>query len=429
MLGFEKWINEQSISESAKKMFAESVMCYKVGAFRSAFIVSYVGFYIVIRDRILERANSKPNDIEQSKWDNYINNLKSEETWEKNMFDYTQNNSSNSIFKLSDGIRNDLASWRNKRNNTVHGNNENVSNAQVEFFWEFIKRNLHRFYVGGGVEYLTSLVCNSLDIRLKSEGYNYTQVAEQMNESMTEEEIILFLEEVNDYYEKLYSHKIEVNYDCFFKSLAESRRENLRKSLIGFIKKEEKYNNNQKFLYFYNRFPMLFKELLEDEEYTKRIWNKNVEYMYDRDLFDIFAIYDKEKLLVPKEYEIFFEKIFGYITLIYSAEKDERLNLILVERGLYDFLAERIKSLNLKDFRTANSYETHFHYVIKYCTIDKELYDLTLYYLQTRKQGTSLYDGIDNILENELKARSRFLKYESENNDHQISQRYGLANN
>lgn len=38
---FEKWIEDNSIPEEAKELFAESIICYKISAYRSAFIMSY----------------------------------------------------------------------------------------------------------------------------------------------------------------------------------------------------------------------------------------------------------------------------------------------------------------------------------------------------------------------------------------------------
>ena len=37
---FEKWIEDNSIPEEAKELFAESIICYKISAYRSAFIMS-----------------------------------------------------------------------------------------------------------------------------------------------------------------------------------------------------------------------------------------------------------------------------------------------------------------------------------------------------------------------------------------------------
>lgn len=168
MIKFEKWISEQDFSEYAVKIFNEAIMCYKVGAYRSAFIDSYIGFYIVIKDRVMIRQNSKPNYIEKNKWEKSVNGLKNEESWEKLLHNYIKDKSEESIFKLNDEIRTDLESLRIKRNKIVHGINEEISPIQVEYLWEeIIQKYLNRFYVGGGIEYIKELVCNSFDLRKK----------------------------------------------------------------------------------------------------------------------------------------------------------------------------------------------------------------------------------------------------------------------
>ena len=74
----------------------------------------------------------------------------------------------------------------------------------------------------------------------------------------------------------------------------------------------------------------------------------------------------------------------------------------------------------MTDFNTANEYETHFHMAIEYCTIDKEIYDLT-HHLLTKRSSGSLHAGIINRLNENVQIRDKYLIYESNNNVNTIS--------
>ncbi|MFC7358629.1 hypothetical protein ACFQO1_13110, partial [Jejudonia soesokkakensis] len=53
-LPMEKWLDEQDVSEQAKSTFQEAMICYKAGAYRAAYLFSYLFFMLVVRDRILQ---------------------------------------------------------------------------------------------------------------------------------------------------------------------------------------------------------------------------------------------------------------------------------------------------------------------------------------------------------------------------------------
>ena len=54
-LDFEIWLGDQrqTIPAAAKGIFDEAVICYKASAYRGAYILSYLGFLTIIRERLL----------------------------------------------------------------------------------------------------------------------------------------------------------------------------------------------------------------------------------------------------------------------------------------------------------------------------------------------------------------------------------------
>ncbi|WP_236635932.1 hypothetical protein [Bacillus thuringiensis] len=66
-LHFENWIHEQKISEESLILFDESIMCYRVGAYRASFLMSYLGFMKALRDRLLK--SDKPSLVNEHDWE------------------------------------------------------------------------------------------------------------------------------------------------------------------------------------------------------------------------------------------------------------------------------------------------------------------------------------------------------------------------
>ncbi|MED1512709.1 hypothetical protein [Bacillus proteolyticus] len=80
-LYFETWIKEQHISEEALILFDEFIKCYRVGAYRASFLMSYLGFMKSLRDRLLK--SGKPNLSHIEEWKKTINDLRNDKIWEE----------------------------------------------------------------------------------------------------------------------------------------------------------------------------------------------------------------------------------------------------------------------------------------------------------------------------------------------------------
>ncbi|MEH7855534.1 hypothetical protein V7652_23950, partial [Bacillus thuringiensis] len=89
-LHFESWINEQkqNISEDALVLFKESIICYRVGAYRASFLMSYLGFMKALKDRLLR--SEKPDLIDDGKWSSIRKTLNDDNKWETTVFTTTQ---------------------------------------------------------------------------------------------------------------------------------------------------------------------------------------------------------------------------------------------------------------------------------------------------------------------------------------------------
>lgn len=159
-LEIENWARN-NLEEDALSLMEESVVCYKIGAYRSAYLMSYLAFKQTLKDRIL-RSPAHPecyaNSIEWDrnvlkvlengdKWENFINDIVEANTGKlKDIFVYS--NRENSLNKYN--------YWKNIRNSCAHAKDETITSATVEQFWNYLRDNLSEFYVLGGKKYLMS---------------------------------------------------------------------------------------------------------------------------------------------------------------------------------------------------------------------------------------------------------------------------------
>lgn len=161
---FERWLDEMNIRGQARNFFDESIMCFNVGAYRGALMLSMLGFQTIIKDRVLN-ASIKPPGLDTEQWDEIRENLIKPETWDTQVINLAGDKKPDIIKRLNrlayDNIskvlaltvpqRKKFAYWLDLRNNSVHGKEEIVA-AHVELFWHFIQENIGKFYVNGGVK-------------------------------------------------------------------------------------------------------------------------------------------------------------------------------------------------------------------------------------------------------------------------------------
>ncbi|NJM79038.1 MAG: hypothetical protein HC854_04260, partial [Flavobacterium sp.] len=83
----DNWIEQKitKLSIDSKSLFDESLLCYKIKAFRASLLFSYLGFLTIIKEIII--SSKKPELIEQSRWDKIIFDLNIEDKWEKEFID------------------------------------------------------------------------------------------------------------------------------------------------------------------------------------------------------------------------------------------------------------------------------------------------------------------------------------------------------
>jgi len=161
-LDFEKWINKKSIPQESLDTFLEAILCYKFGAYKASLLFSYIGFQLIVKDRILN--SNMPQLFPKSKWIQIHNDLRNDDKWDCTIFEAIQIKTNKEIFHISEDLRNQVAYWKNRRNDCAHSKSNTINASQVESFWFFIKSNLSKFIVIGGKDELLNKVKDHFDI-------------------------------------------------------------------------------------------------------------------------------------------------------------------------------------------------------------------------------------------------------------------------
>ncbi len=223
---------------------------------------------------------------------------------------------------------------------------------------------------------------------------------------------------------KLSRNGLESNYKFFFKQLTTSENKNIRDALYKYLICDQT-NMCDRFTIFYDNYGYFIEEQLQNNmEYRKKIWAKYLENSaYNRKPWYIFEIYCKHNLLNEQELYIFFNEIlkdnYKVRRLVY-----EDIMELLVEKGFSKALYDKVENINYHDFSTANDCEDYIFCAIRYCEIKEKLYEDTLFLLKQRHAGTTIYDTINKLL-NDNSIKNKYLEYENVANRRDISSYFG----
>ncbi|WP_198516183.1 hypothetical protein [Lysinibacillus xylanilyticus] len=158
-LEIEKFIEEIIFPEAALGFIKEGIVCYKVGAYRSAYIMSYLFLLNVVKYRALESATT-PNGISQGEWNKRKLLISNEEVWENSVYDLivetenVQGQNQSRYFKISKTRIAQMDYWRALRNDCAHSKDNLIASSHVESLWLFTQSILPKLVINGSKEFL-----------------------------------------------------------------------------------------------------------------------------------------------------------------------------------------------------------------------------------------------------------------------------------
>ena len=157
-LSIETWLESQELDQEADSCFSESFICFKVGAYKAALLFAYLGFFGVLRTRIL--AAQPPTGFTAAHWTSIQNKVRNAETWDKSIFEATQQVNPGQVFIVSPDLRGQVTYWKDRRNDCAHSKQNKIVAAHVEAFFAFVESNLSKFAVNGSRPAITARIFN-----------------------------------------------------------------------------------------------------------------------------------------------------------------------------------------------------------------------------------------------------------------------------
>ena len=117
---FQKWYENLDIPASAKDLFDESVDCFRIDAFRSSYLMAFIGMHYIIRNNILSTTNN-PDNISQKKWSEICSRLKDEDSYDCEIRNIIRMKDDSRLLNINESFRKEYITLREYRNNCAHG--------------------------------------------------------------------------------------------------------------------------------------------------------------------------------------------------------------------------------------------------------------------------------------------------------------------
>ncbi|WP_342411896.1 hypothetical protein NYE22_12890 [Bacillus sp. FSL K6-1560] len=331
ILPIEKWLNEQEFKEDIKDLFIESITCYKASAYRAALLFSVLGFQSIIKERILN--SEKPTNIKDQKWGAITKNLRKDDSWDKEVNECIKRNDENSrIFDLTDDLRQQAAYWKNRKNDCAHSKQNIIDYSHVESFWLFLKSNLPKFVVNGGVDSLLQTIDKHFNPDFTSIKADPTKLLKEVSLILNnDEDIDKFTQGIYEVFLKYDDlHPISPNERelSFYNELIKLPR--VSQSVVDLIKQRGALGLEAQFLYDY---PQSITKFYHSEEGARNFWRTKLIKMGYRK-FKILAALLRNGL-IDNEKE---EAIDFFIRNISNEKFNEDVNVIsdLQKNGYFD---------------------------------------------------------------------------------------------
>ncbi|MEC0310162.1 hypothetical protein P4H67_25745 [Paenibacillus lautus] len=274
-LQIELWAEKiKPFGEEAEHLFKESVLCYKVGAYTSAFLMSYLAFRTTVRYRILKCTYRPAKYTNDQMWNfNISTPLKSDDSWEEALDKILEASADNIkaiiYFENRDKALNELKYWRGIRNDCAHARKATISSSTVESFWNYLIDNMAKFYVLGGREYLVEKMIDN---------YNYHKIDEEGSgeRALLIHDLKIVYDEPAEFFDEFftklgqndikYLRNMHNNID-FWKDFIDTEYEEIQ---VGIVKELMKVDET--FYAFYSEFPKILELAMNiDPRFTRDV--------------------------------------------------------------------------------------------------------------------------------------------------------------
>lgn len=402
-LKFEKWLDLQNISEDANELFKESVICYKVSAYRAALILSYLGFQMTLKDRVLSIDNSTlPDAYKIETWrKKVIEDLDDSNLWDNKVHSITQMRDDKAVFLIDDDLRQQVLYWRNRRHDCAHAKDNKIDSSHVECFWLFLESNMNKFVVNGGKNGLLDKIKKHYDIVYTSPGEDPLYLINQIPLTMRKSEIASFFNEVDKFFQEMKNARVASKeggevYKFWLKVINHENIDYIQDSFIDFVKSDMDI-----FCRFLKNYPDILYKIIEDRDFMRQFWvSEFFGRNYGAHQWRIIKIILQNDVIPVSERDRFMKKL-ALTTINPPIELIELLtkfNYFLFKKE-YLFESGKIQEL-YTGINFANNHWSQIKFYIENIGLD-EIVVRALNSAYLAAHFGAFYDGLTKLLENQ----------------------------
>lgn len=347
-----KWIDEQDISEEAKSIFEESLICYGAQAWRSALLMSYVGFLTIVRDRILSAPI--PTGFPETAWAQRGRDLRNPDKWDANAFSCTQQKSPAQIFLVSDDLRHQVEFWKNRRNDCAHSKPNLITEGHVESFYSFLISNSSKFVVNGSRNSLLGLIKDHFNPDKTPLDTPMDDLILKVNTSVEQSELGDFIDDVFSYFDSNRTRFENVTgaisrnkvgfIDAIYrlgssdvKSVTLGKLTSLPDLTVEVLRKNNQFTN----------------ELNGQPQLVRTLWRRHF-FKNSMNDYGVLCSMLNNGLIPAQQLDEVYEVIFAV-----DIQPNELELMTLVSHGFHTFVRAKIDNCVFRDFAYANSARKH----------------------------------------------------------------------
>lgn len=269
-LSFERWIEQQRLTRDASLLFEEAVICYRARAYRAALTLSYLGFFAILRRRVLD--SGPPPGAAQDRWEANQRRVSDDDTRDRQLFDLIQQQQPSPVFAIPPQLRVQVTYWRDRRNACAHAKDEAIDHAHVDAFWLFLRSNLGKLVVIGGRDSIINRVRAHFDLSLTPRGADRSALVADLPLAVVDTELKDLLHEVDMAIIDARSTLFEIRDDDaleFFDELVRSDHARTGTAFVEVLKEDEGFMGE-----FLQRFPQQVVLFRDDPTVIRRLWFK-----------------------------------------------------------------------------------------------------------------------------------------------------------
>ncbi|WP_270814261.1 hypothetical protein [Exiguobacterium sp. CinTr1] len=417
-LRIEQWLDQYSFSADVNELFIESIKCYKASAYRSSFLMSYLGFLQIVKERILE--GNKPNDIGVKEWEDRSKKLRDDDKWEtevNEMLIKKNGENRNRFFLISESLMDDINFFRQRRNDCAHAKSTIIDNSHVEVLWSFLKSNLDKIVLNGGKQSLLLEIERHFDYSYTNPNESAEHLVSKISGSVENGEIQGFLEElikIVDFTESKFFEKHEGDSHkkiSFWKSMIQLDDENLTNNITKFISEDENL-----FLVFVVQNPSYLDYFKGYSTSIRRLWKKNVFRELESFEFDswplISHILINDLIENEDEQKVFVERVVGCLRP--HNYPSEQYMAILNSYGFKQPLKEKVLSILDGNYSTVNNKGELVVFFLKNYGLDESVYK-HLDSLYSKYSFGSFNDRLRAVISENTIVKQSFIEYKKAN--------------